>query len=99
MDERPGADGQEVGEWRRVAGEADRVGFTLLTHWRDAGEQCSGPELPRLQECPQQSAPPPAQPSSAPYLLGPKLQRLLPGFLKVFLLADVGLGSKGGEAQ
>lgn len=37
---------------------------------------------------------PAPNPASRRYLLGPKLQCLLPGFLKVFHLSDVGLRSR-----
>lgn len=40
------------------------------------------------------SSTPALSPAFCTYLFGPKLQGLLPGFLKVFLLADVGLWSR-----
>lgn len=56
----------------------------------------SGTALPLLP--PHVRTPLPAlNPASTWYLFGPELQCLLPGFFKVFLLADVGLRSRSRE--
>lgn len=49
-----------------------------------------GPTPRRVRTCP--------KPCLPQYLFGPELQRLLPGFLEVFHLTDVGLG-RGREAR
>lgn len=67
----------------------------LLPHsWKQEGKLEGMDVADKSSAAPPVTNPPALNPACHKYLLGSKLQCLLPGFLKIFLLADVGLWSR-----
>lgn len=89
-----------VEEWLGVHSHTGKGFISLLGARGPTRRESGDKELWNREATPAPPRPNPTSARPAPtwYLFGPELQRLLPGLLKVFLLADVGLGG-GAEAH